>query len=195
MPIYLGRDPRGGDDGRGVTHVSEYAKTLGARLRTIRQQQGLSLHGVEQKSQGRWKAVVVGSYERGDRAITVQRMAELARFYGVPMTELLPESEARIGQTPPARVVLDLERMSSLPREQAGPMIRFASAIQSARGDYNGRVLTVRRDDLMTLAVLYDEPVPLVVERLINLGVLAGEVREGLRAALNLEPARARVGA
>src|SRR5512134_3279998 len=73
--------------GAGVT---DYAKALGARLRAIRQQQGLSLHGVEEKSQEKWKAVVVGSYERGDRAVTVQRLAELADFYGVPVQELLP---------------------------------------------------------------------------------------------------------
>ena len=48
--------------------ASDYAKTLGARLRAIRTQQGLSLHGVEEKSRGRWKAVVVGSYERGERS-------------------------------------------------------------------------------------------------------------------------------
>jgi len=64
---------------------SEYAKSLGARLRSIRQQQGLSLQGVEEKSNGRWKAVVVGSYERGDRAVTVSRLAELADFYRVPV--------------------------------------------------------------------------------------------------------------
>jgi len=58
---------------------SEYAKTLGARLRAIRTQQGLSLHGVEEKSRGRWKAVVVGSYERGDRSVTVQKLAETLR--------------------------------------------------------------------------------------------------------------------
>src|SRR4051794_15745996 len=56
----------------GAAMPSEYAKALGARLRAIRTQQGLSLHGVEEKSRGRWKAVVVGSYERGDRAVTVQ---------------------------------------------------------------------------------------------------------------------------
>lgn len=48
--------------------MSDYAQALGARLRHIRVQQGLSLQGVEAKSGGRWKAVVVGSYERGDRA-------------------------------------------------------------------------------------------------------------------------------
>jgi len=83
------------DTGRGPARpeerpLSDYAKALGARLRAIRSQQGLSLHGVEEKSRGRWKAVVVGSYERGDRAVTVQRLAELADFYGVPVAELLP---------------------------------------------------------------------------------------------------------
>ena len=74
--------------------MSEYTKALGARLRSIRSQQGLSLHGVEEKSRGRWKAVVVGSYERGDRNVTVERLAELAEFYGVPASELLPATRA-----------------------------------------------------------------------------------------------------
>ena len=72
----------------------DYAHALGARLRSIRAQQGLSLHGVEEKSEGRWKAVVVGSYERGDRAVTVAKLAELAEFYGVPVAELLPDARA-----------------------------------------------------------------------------------------------------
>ena len=70
---------------------TDYSRALGARLRAIRNQQGLSLQGVEDKSHGRWKAVVVGSYERGDRAVTVQRLSELAVFYGVPVSELLPD--------------------------------------------------------------------------------------------------------
>ena len=80
--------------------MGDYAKALGSKLRGIRQQQGLSLHGVEQKSGGRWKAVVVGSYERGDRAVTVQKLAELADFYGVPVVELLPEGRVPSGAEP-----------------------------------------------------------------------------------------------
>ena len=34
-------------------HMGDYAKALGSKLRGIRQQQGLSLHGVEQKSGGK----------------------------------------------------------------------------------------------------------------------------------------------
>src|ERR1044072_2630616 len=77
-----------------ATMPSEYAKALGARLRAIRPQQGLSLHGVEEKSRGRWKAVVVGSYERGDRSVTVEKLAELAEFYGGPVAQRLPGGAA-----------------------------------------------------------------------------------------------------
>ena len=81
--------------------ASDYAKALGAKLRAIRQQQGLSLHGVEERSGGRWKAVVVGSYERGDRAVTVQKLAELAEFYSVPVSELLPDAAPAPAAEPP----------------------------------------------------------------------------------------------
>ncbi len=160
----------------------EYGKSLGARLRSIRQQQGLSLHGVEQKSQGRWKAVVVGSYERGDRAVTVQRLSELAEFYGVPVAELLPDGPSSAAVEPPARVVLDLEALGRVPAEKAGPLARYAAAIQSQRGDYNGRVLSIRQDDLRTLAVIYDEPPSRLVEELISWGVLPPEARRATSA-------------
>jgi len=75
----------------------DYAKAVGERLRAIRQQHGLSLKSVEQRSRGRWKAVVVSSYERGDRAVSVQRLYELAEFYAVPITELLPSDIGRHG--------------------------------------------------------------------------------------------------
>jgi transcriptional regulator with XRE-family HTH domain len=162
--------------------VSEYAKSLGARLRAIRTQQGLSLHGVEEKSKGRWKAVVVGSYERGDRAVTVQRLHELADFYGVPVSELLPEGESAspaAAEAPP-RLIIDLERLTSVPAPQAAPLARYAATIQSQRGDYNGRVLSIRQEDLRSLAVIYDASPSALTERLIGWGVLNVEARQAL---------------
>lgn len=150
-----------------------YAKVLGMRLRAIRQQQGLSLQGVEEKSQGLWKAVVVGSYERGDRAVTVQRLSELAAFYGVPVNELLPGSQpldANADILP--KLVLDLERLHELDLNDAAPLVRFTATIQTKRGDYNGRVLSIRQEDLDTLALIYDEPASQLAERLIDWGVL-----------------------
>ncbi len=160
--------------------ASEYAKALGAKLRAVRQQQGLSLHGVEDKSQGRWKAVVVGSYERGDRAVTVQKLAELADFYGVPVSELLPEGAPASAAEPPPRLIIDLERLGSVPAEKAGPLARYAAAIQAQRGDYNGRILSIRQDDLRTLAVIYDEAPGTLADQLIAWGVLNPEARRAL---------------
>jgi transcriptional regulator with XRE-family HTH domain len=159
---------------------SDYSRALGTRLRSIRQQQGLSLHGVEEKSRGRWKAVVVGSYERGDRAVTVQRLAELADFYSVPVSELLPDGAPTATVEAPPRLVLDLERLGLVPAEKAGPLARYAAAIQAQRGDYNGRILSIRQDDLRTLGVIYDEPPSQLAEQLIAWGVLNPEARRAL---------------
>ncbi len=54
---------------------------------------------VAHKSSRPWQAVVVGSYERGDPAVTSQRLLELPAFYRVPVTELLPQD---VQQAPPA---------------------------------------------------------------------------------------------
>ena len=161
---------------------NEYARALGARLRAIRIQQGLSLHRVEEKSHGRWKAVVVGSYERGDRAVTVQRLAELADFYGVPVPELLPEEVVQPDSHAPGKLVLDLERLGQVPAETAGPLARFAATIQRLRGDYNGKVLSIRTDDLRTLAVIYDVPPAVLAEQLIAWGVLNADARRAVAA-------------
>lgn len=162
---------------------SEYARALGGRLRAIRTQQGLSLHGVEEKSQGRWKAVVVGSYERGDRAVTVQRLSELAEFYHVPVSELLPGALPGGAAEPPPRLVLDLEALSSVPPERSGPLQRYTATIQSQRGDYNGRVLSIRQDDLRTLAVIYDQSPSSLTEELIDWGVLDPDARRAIESA------------
>jgi transcriptional regulator with XRE-family HTH domain len=152
---------------------SEYAKTLGARLRAIRTQQGLSLHGVEEKSRGRWKAVVVGSYERGDRSVTVQKLAELAEFYGVPVSELLPDPRPSSAVTTNTKIVLNLESLGSLPADEAGPLARYASTIQAQRHDYNGKVLSIRTEDLKSLAIIYDMSPDELTTRLIEWGVLS----------------------
>ncbi len=156
--------------------MNDYGRTLGARLRAIRQQQGLSLHGVEQRSGGVWKAVVVGSYERGDRAISVHRLAELAAFYGVPVSELLPARGAPAPTPAVPRIVIDLHRLAELHRggqAEAAPLARYAAAIQAQRGDYNGRVITLRAEDLRSLAVLYDTTPEALTSRLLDWGVLS----------------------
>jgi transcriptional regulator with XRE-family HTH domain len=155
---------------------SEFAKQLGARLRAIRQQQGLSLQGVEEKSNGRWKAVVVGSYERGDRAVTVNRLAEIADFYRVPVSELLPEGTP-IQFEFAGKIVLDLEKLYDYEKDEFANVAKYARAIQHQRGDYNGRVLSIRASDLQSLAIVYDEAPADLIDRLTDAGMLVDDPR------------------
>jgi transcriptional regulator with XRE-family HTH domain len=155
--------------------ANEYAKDLGERLRRIRTQKGMSLQDVQGASDGKWKAAVIGAYERGDRNVTVGKLSELADFYGVPVTEVLPDDE---GVNAPGaagrnrRVVLNLEGLSSVPEHDRDPLSRFTTAIQIQRGDFNGRVLTIREDDLMALALLYQMTSDELSKRLSEWGLL-----------------------
>ena len=78
--------------------------------------------------------------------------------------------------------MLDLERLQSVPAEKAGPLARYAAAIQAQRGDYNGKVLSIRTDDLRTLAVIYDVPPAVLAEQLIAWGVLNADARRAVAA-------------
>lgn len=132
-----------------------YAEDVGDRLRRVRMEAGLSLHDVERRSSGRWKAAVVGSYERGDRNISASRLLELAEFYGVSPADLLPGEppvrQAESGE----QIALDLQRLEELGVRFAA-VRRYLEAIQQQRGDYNRQVLSIRGEDVRVLAVLHE---------------------------------------
>ena len=146
---------------------SGYARRVGARLRAIRKQKRLSLQEVESSSGQEFKASVLGAYERGERAISVPRLQRLAASYNVPVDQLLPQDvvAGRTGtvidlDAPPVDsesvgpVVIDLQRIDLLEEPERALLKRYLEMIQVQRGDFNGRVLTVRQDDLRALACL-----------------------------------------
>ena len=73
--------------------LSPYSRKVGERLRAIRRQKRLSLQDVEASSEFEFKASVLGAYERGERAISVPRLERLARYYAVPIDQLLPQDD------------------------------------------------------------------------------------------------------
>jgi hypothetical protein len=64
-----------------------------------------------------------------------------------------------------------------LPEDKVGPLARYVAIIQGQRGDYNVRVLSVRHEDLRSLAVIYDKSPANLTEELISWGVLDADTR------------------
>jgi transcriptional regulator with XRE-family HTH domain len=164
--------------------AADYARLVGERLRAIRRQKRLSLQEAEEMSGQEFKASVLGAYERGERAISVPRLHRLAQVYQVPVDQLLPRSaeETRADgtyldltqpQTPaPRKVVMDLARLDDIGGPTGEMLRRYVAMIQVQRQDFNGRVLTIRRDDLRAIACILDTPTEHAGERLDQIGIL-----------------------
>jgi transcriptional regulator with XRE-family HTH domain len=160
-----------------------YGRKVGERLRAIRRQKRLSLQDVEAASQQEFKASVLGAYERGERAISVPRLQRLARFYAVPVDQLLPRNidgggpsvvDLTEGVNPGSdrgKVTIDLNRLRQRNDDTAGMLVRYLQMIQVQRQDFNGRMLTIRRDDLRAVACILDTTVEQAVDRLDDLGL------------------------
>lgn len=151
----------------------DYAERLGERLRNVRQQQGMSLHDVETDSRGELKASVVGAYERGERAISVTRLRALADFYGVPISQLLPGSGRGLERHAPpgAGLRIDLTRLDQADSADLSVIERYVAAIQVRRGDFNGRMLTIRSGDIEALAAVLDVAPDAFREQLVTSGI------------------------
>jgi len=168
--ISVGDGEDDGDDVVGDGDDKAFTSSVGQRLRAIRQAQGLSLAEVEARSDGRWSASAVGAYERGFRTLSLPRLKSLADFYRVPVAVLLGEP-LPVEQTGERRkIVLDLEAMHKI--DPAAPIRRFVQSIIESRGDFNGRVLSLRHDDLKALCTLVGGDIPTGVAQLRSWGVM-----------------------
>ena len=176
-----------------------YARAVGSRLRAVRKQMRLSLQAVEAMSDQEFKASVLGAYERGERAISVPRLQRLAKLYDVPVDQLLPQDDdanrwgpagERDGSTPanggenPARarralrpwdghekVTIDLTKLNSVSGPERDLLRRFLSMIQVQRQDFNGRMITIRAEDLRAIACLFGVTPDAMSRRLDELGL------------------------
>lgn len=155
---------------------SPYSRKVGERLRVIRRQKRLSLQEVEANSENEFKASVLGAYERGERAISVPRLERLAKFYNVPVDQLLPREDVSAGGDGEAesvrKIAIDLQKLQQLTGQPFEMLTRFLKMIQVQRQDFNGKVITIRGDDTRAIAAMLDVPVDQCADRLDALDLL-----------------------
>jgi transcriptional regulator with XRE-family HTH domain len=133
----------------------EIEKRCAHLLRELRHRKGLTLQECEELSHGELKAVVLGSYERGHRAISLARLQQLANFYEVPIeyffTDAPLASNAENG-----RLVFDLRRIRSL--TDLNPSLKnvkkYLASIAARRRDWNGEVISLRGSDSEVLSLI-----------------------------------------
>lgn len=176
--------------------ASGYARRVGERLRFVRKQKRLSLQAVEASSDQEFKASVLGAYERGERSISVPRLQRLAEFYNVPVDQLLPRDvngaltamgasttssyggetgagNDRFRDEASGRVTIDLTRLESVSAPERDLLRRYLGMIQVQRQDFNGRVLTIRAEDVRAIGCLFDTTADGMRHRLDDLSLRA----------------------
>ena len=136
---------------------------VSAKLRAIRLSKSLSLSDVETLSEGSLKAVVLGSYERGARTLSVKRAIAIADLYQVPISQLFSDGET-VELISPGKTVIDLRAINRRALDGTHPensryqaLTRVAQRIVRSRQDWNGEVLSLRQSDLETISILFDQ--------------------------------------
>jgi len=151
-----------------------FPRLLGEELRNVRVKKGLSLKKVEEHSQSRFKASILGSYERGQRSISVQRLAELANFYGVALEDVLMNAREKGAQVSPVRLIrINLDRLEAATLPEKAAIANYIAFIRSQRGGpLEEKTIVLRNEDRQVLANVLGTSPALVVEHMERLGLL-----------------------
>lgn len=173
---------RGNDENAGVTERSAdqaaaYNRRVGELLRDVRRQRGLSLQEVEARTGAEFRASVVGAYERGERALSLARLARLAGFYEVPVGRLLPGSRdgatVEVETPPPSgRLTIDMPALSAMPGDPYAMLAGLLRTLQRERQDLRSERIAVRSGDRPAIAAILDVPLEELDDRLALAGLL-----------------------
>src|ERR671918_124174 len=93
-------------------------EALGEVLRDARRRLGLTIREAAARSGTRFRPSAIGGYERGERAISLERFCDMAALYGIPPDRLLADVLDRLRPEGRAEVMIDLTRLELLPGEE-----------------------------------------------------------------------------
>jgi transcriptional regulator with XRE-family HTH domain len=126
---------------------------LQSRLRAVRVSKDLTLAQVSSLSKGSISAIALGSYERGDRSLSTQKLFEISQIYGVPVVELLSSPSKGIAS---GRVIIDLRKLSQNQDWSTEAPLKIIQRIAAMRHDWNGEVISLRSTDVTLLKIFAD---------------------------------------
>ena len=133
-----------------TTHAQTQIETLNTRMRLIRESRHLTLVQAAKLSKGKISAIALGSYERGDRAVSAGKLITIANLYEVPISELF---EAPRNFMPEERISIDIRRILTTSNPAAQKITEVLRNIARMRGDWNGEVISLRGQDVNNFQV------------------------------------------
>jgi transcriptional regulator with XRE-family HTH domain len=122
---------------------------LNLRLRFLRESRNLTLVQAAALSQGSISAMALGSYERGDRAITAAKLVAISQMYGVPLQELFAAPDKTIASN---RITVDIRKVNGIASELSKRFSGVIAKIARMRSDWNGELTSLRSEDLKNLS-------------------------------------------
>lgn len=149
-----------------------FAAALGRQLRQVCQAIGWSLDAAAAKSQGKWKAGTIGTYERGERALTASGLADLAALYGVRIAELLPGQAVRRRELSGAYLDINLSLLANITHGRLAPLARYAAALRARQSTPSGGELRVDAGGLRLMADLCDMSLEDLVIEFVKVGII-----------------------
>jgi transcriptional regulator with XRE-family HTH domain len=126
-------------------HAQTHIETLQTRMRLIRESRHLTLVRAAQLSKGQISAIALGSYERGDRSVSANKLFVIAQIYEVPISELF---EVQPNFMPEERISIDVRKILTTNDPVAKAITEVVRNIARMRGDWNGEVISLRGQDI-----------------------------------------------
>jgi transcriptional regulator with XRE-family HTH domain len=128
----------------------DLSREVGRALRRARETRGLTLREAATASRDRFSPSSIAGYERGERAITVQRFCDLAETYGTDPARLLDGilREARSRPT----IEVRLSTLGEVGRPETAAVEDFARRVAELRHEDAADRITLRYADIEVLA-------------------------------------------
>jgi transcriptional regulator with XRE-family HTH domain len=122
-------------------------------MRHIRESRHLTLVQAARLSKGEISAIALGSYERGDRSVSANKLILIANLYQVPISELF---ELQPNFMPEERISIDVRKILTTTNPVAHAITEVLRNIARMRGDWNGEVISLRGQDINNFHVFQD---------------------------------------
>jgi len=123
---------------------------LQSRLRAVRISKGLTLSQVSALSKGSISAIALGSYERGNRSLSTEKLFAISQIYQIPVVELISPREKGITS---GRVIIDIKKLSNNSDISNDAALKIVRRIAHMLHDWNGEVISLRSSDIALLKI------------------------------------------